>query len=519
MRRTRFYTRMVYGPRVVQDLTWHADPPSPTEVEGRRRCLARWLLALLVLFVLGAIVYWRFVPEIPRDYTSIEEHYKYGSVGTEMATGIPYWIWRVLPEMFPEYLPDGGKGGYGALGFVVETDANGYPLRDRPIGFSVRRIEGVERVSINCAACHTSTYREKPGDAPKVLLCMPAHRLDLLNYFRFLFQCAADGRFNVNDVMARIERRTRLGPLERIIYTVAIPLTKQNILRIRQRADFMLEHPSGPGRIDTFTPYKALTFRFPDSRPFAVGNADFPSIWNQGPRGGLHLHWDGNNTSVHERNISAALGAGATPTSIDLERLKRIEDWLVSFPAPKYPFPIDEALARRGEPLYARSCARCHGLLKGGKFEGESVGQVEPIDRINTDRERLDSYSLDLAENQYTLGTRQPWRFKHFRKTDGYANHPLDGIWARAPYLHNGAVPTLRDLLEPPERRPKVFYRGYDVYDPQKVGFVSTVAEEGGRHFSRFDTSVRGAGNGGHEYGTGLSDDEKRALVEYMKTL
>jgi hypothetical protein len=79
-------------------------------------------------------------------------------------------------------------------------------------------------------------------------------------------------------------------------------------------------------------------------------------------------------------------------------------------------------------------------------------------------------------------------------------------------------VPTLRDLLDPPERRPAAFYRGYDVFDQEKVGFIGTVPSENGRAFSRYDTAVPGNGNGGHVYGTTLSDAEKRALVEYMKT-
>ena len=68
-----------------------------------------------------------------------------------------------------------------------------------------------------------------------------------------------------------------------------------------------------------------------------------------------------------------------------------------------------------------------------------------------------------------TIGEGKPWRFTHFRKTNGYANMPLDGLWLRAPYLHNGSVPTLRALLFPDER-PAVFYRGYDVYDWTNVG-------------------------------------------------
>jgi hypothetical protein len=98
---------------------------------------------------------------------------------------------------------------------------------------------------------------------------------------------------------------------------------------------------------------------------------------------------------------------------------------------------------------------------------------------------------------------------------------PLDGIWLRAPYLHNGSVPTLRALLEPTERRPKVFYRGNDVYDRIDVGFVADAPDDHGRRFFRFDTSGPGNGNAGHEgraYGTELSDADKAALVEYLKT-
>ena len=100
----------------------------------------------------------------------------------------------------------------------------------------------------------------------------------------------------------------------------------------------------------------------------------------------------------------------------------------------------------------------------------------------------------------------------------GYIAVHLDGIWLRAPYLHNGSVPTLRDMLTAVPNRPKVFYRGYDVYDPDNVGFVSKGkdAEEVG---SKYDTSYRGSSNQGHEYGTGLAVKDKNALLEYLKTL
>ncbi|MCG8463205.1 MAG: hypothetical protein MI919_43550, partial [Holophagales bacterium] len=86
------------------------------------------------------------------------------------------------------------------------------------------------------------------------------------------------------------------------------------------------------------------------------------------------------------------------------------------------------------------------------------------------------------------------------------------------PYLHNGSVPTLWDLLQAPENRPKSFYKGYEVLDPTKVGFVheGPQAEKVG---FLLDTTVPGNGNGGHRYGTELTDEEKQDLLEYLKTL
>jgi hypothetical protein len=75
------------------------------------------------------------------------------------------------------------------------------------------------------------------------------------------------------------------------------------------------------------------------------------------------------------------------------------------------------------------------------------------------------------------------------------------------------------DLLEFPENRPKVFYRGYDVIDSVKVGFVSNVPEENGFKFFKYNTSDLGNSNQGHLYGTDLTPNEKKALVEYLKTI
>jgi mono/diheme cytochrome c family protein len=420
-------------------------------------------------------------------------------------------------------------GGYPSLGLIFE------PGRDLPVGMSKRRHFGLDRVFLNCAACHASTVRETAGAEPRLVVGMPAHRFDIRAFETFFFNCAAGPTFSREFIVPEIERLSGgIGPIDRyLVYPLAIALMRERLLMLRGRFAFVFDQPDwGPGRVDTFNSAKVL-FNFPMKALPAqelLGASDFPSIWNQRMRmqrddgGRMELHWDGNNTHTEERNKSAAFGTGTTPPTIDLAAIGRVEAWLLDAAPPPYPFPIDQALAARGAPLYAEYCAACHGA-SGQDFRGARVGHVTPLAEIGTDRARLDSYTRELAVNQATLYAGYPHRFRHFRKTRGYANMPLDGLWLRAPYLHNGSVPTLRDLLEPAAARPLTFLRGGDLYDPGRVGFAATppaaAAGAGGPPLFLYDTRVAGNGNGGHEgraYGTELPAADKDALLEYLKT-
>ena len=500
---------------------------------GKRSWLARlaqkrwgtWLVALLILPTLGLIALLIYgallmMEDEPVVYANIEEHFKYGSTGGERESGFPYWIFQALPRVCAIHLPG---PGYASLGMVFEEG------KDLPVGMSRRRYQGVDRTFLNCAVCHASTVRDSPAARPRLYLGMPAHTFNVWAFQKFLFECAKDPKSSAEYVVPEIDRLMRekgerLGPVDRyLIYPVAVALVRERLLMLRGRFEPLMPYPEwGPGRVDTFNAAKVL-FNFPlGALAEAEKNApsDFPSIWLQQPRKGKQLHWDGNNTVVEERNKSAAFGTGTTPPTIDLQAIGRIETWLLTAEPPKYPYPVDSGKVARGAAIYERYCISCHGA-SGRDFSGELVGKVTPIKDIGTDRRRLDSYTYDLAVNQSMLYAGYPWRFQHFRKTFGYANMPLDGIWLRAPYLHNGSVPSLRDLLEPSAQRPKIFFRGNDVYDPKKVGFVSNLAAQGWRSFFRFDTAVPGNSNVGHEgkpYGTQLPPPDKDALVEYLKT-
>ena len=428
------------------------------------------------------------------------EHFKYGSVGIEPEEGLPYWIWQVLPRLFADKLP----GGYASLGFIWEPD------RELPIGFSKKTVTGSERIAVNCAFCHTATYRTAP-DAPRVIVPGGATTVTRPQAFsRFLEAAAADPRFNAGDMLAAIGKMTRLSWTESLSYRLLlIPGTRRALLRHRQEFAWMDSRPDwGRGRIDPLNPFKFRQLRQPVDN--TIGNSDMTPLWALGLRDGRALHWDGLNSSLQEVLVSSAIGNGASKKSVDLASLTRVGAWLKSATPPPFPFAIDRSLAAEGERIFAAECSRCHAP------NGERMGQVIPIDEIGTDRHRLDTWteSSAAAFNATPNGTSP---FKGFRKTGGYVAMPLVGAWLNAPYLHNGSVPTLRDLLNPPEQRPSRFYRGYDVLDAVGVGFV--VDDSAAREGELFETRQPGNGADGHRYGSGLAPAAKTALIEFLKTL
>jgi mono/diheme cytochrome c family protein len=462
------------------------------------RRLFRLLLAPVAVAV--ALAAYRGSPAAAGS--TIEEQFKYGSIGAEDQEGIPYWIWQVLPKLFADKLP---AGGYGGLGMIWE------PGHDVPIGFAKKSVWGVERVAVNCAFCHTASVRTSPTATPTIVLGGPSHQFDPQAYSRFLDATASDPRFTASDMLTAIGRMTRLSWFDSTMYRlVLIPAVRRGLQKHKEKFAWMDSRPVwGRGRIDPQNPFKFTTLEQPLDD--TIGNSDMPPLWNMKARRGMALHWDGMTTVYRESLLSSGLGNGATLKSIDVDAIDRLGAWFDDLPPPKYPFPIDAALAEQGRSVFTTACASCHAP------GGARTGQVIPIAEVGTDRHRLDTWTARSAAAFNALTRDQPWAFTHFRKTDGMTASLLDGIWLRAPYLHNGSVPSLTDLLEASAQRPKRFYRGYDVYDPVRVGFVSSgqAAEQVG---SLYDVAQAGNGNAGHEYGTALSAEEKRALLEFLKT-
>ncbi len=198
--------------------------------------------------------------------------------------------------------------------------------------------------------------------------------------------------------------------------------------------------------------------------------------------------------------------------------------YIYSIQPPKYPRPVNAALVRKGGVLFVQNCAKCHGHYGGGSDAGgggDYPNLLIPASAIGTDSLL---YTSNFQSPQFIEWFNKSWfaqgdhpaRLEPF---DGYIAPPLDGIWITAPYLHNGSVPTLEGVLNS-KARPTYWSRDFTnpQYDYEKVGWKYT-DEAGPRGAAVYNTTLPGYGNSGHTYGDALSKQERKALIEYLKTL
>ena len=485
------------------------------ETPRKRRWVKLLLLLVLVLGAVGAYVGWergfREHPQPAWVTATPEMRFKYGSIGAEHDAGIPYWIFYVLPRMFPEKLP--GPGGYASLGVPWEQG------QELPVGFTKKRI-GFDRVANTCAVCHVATFRAKPEDTPTFVVAGPAHTTNVEGFFSFLVDAAKDPRFNPDNLMREINLVADLDWIDKALYRFfVIPITKKRLVEREQQFAWIYrkDFPHwGRGRDDAMNLTKYFMIRQPMDDSF--GPTDMPSVWNLQKYKwdqGMRMNLAGDSHDAYSVIIDSALGLlGAGPRDKEgfLGHVGWLNDYLGKLPAPKYPYAVDQGRVEAGRAVYQQHCAGCHS--------SERTGRRLPLADVGTDRGRLDTWSKQaaVAANQTVKGFGIERRGLVEEDPTGYVAAFLDGIWLRAPYLHNGSVPTLRALLTPAAERPKVFHRGYDVYDAANVGFVAE-GPEAERIGTRFDTAQRGNGNQGHEFGTTLPPGEKDALIEFLKML
>jgi hypothetical protein len=268
-----------------------------------------------------------------------------------------------------------------------------------------------------------------------------------------------------------------------------------------------------------------LSFRtFPLPLGANLPEIDVPAWWLLGKKS--TMYYDGRTDARAVRtNMQFLLGEKTLAQFKELEPTFRdIQAYFKSLTPPKYPFPIDRAKAEEGKAIFSKACAKCHGTYGPG---GEYPNRIIELKEIGTDPAR----ALGISP-RFVAHYNSTWFGEEFPVDEeliGYQAPPLDGIWATAPYLHNGSVPTLATLLKSADR-PARFYRppstGFEYYDTRNVGWKFDVpGDQSGaimtfeKTRSLFDSSRFGLGNGGHTFGDRLTDEERGNLIEYLKTL
>ncbi len=246
--------------------------------------------------------------------------------------------------------------------------------------------------------------------------------------------------------------------------------------------------PPGPGRVDAFM--TARNILFPDSPAPATSPVDIPRIW--GLRDFPWYHWDGNTNSLIERDVGQAVVIGAVidpkngQSTLLIDNIQALEELAGQIQRPKWPLGIDAGAQSRGRELFDQQCRGCHG---SGNEDGTPLGEVK------TDELRIRNFSLPMADGgpfcaalkaELDLVMTQAYAYADAaadaQEDPGgtaiwappeYANRSLDGVWSTAPYLHNGSVVSLADLLQPASARSSVVTVGGRVYDTDRVGYAA----------------------------------------------
>jgi mono/diheme cytochrome c family protein len=364
-----------------------------------------------------------------------------------------------------------------------------YPNHDLPMGFRPGSILFVKGIAMDCMMCHGSSIFGKSY----IGLGNPS--LDIQALFEDM--SIADGRSG------------------------KLPFTFSNVRGTTEAGSFAV-YLLGFRKPDlTFKPWEDLGLHEDLCE-------DVPAWWLLKKKKTMY-HTGGADARSVRSKMQFMMTPVTPPSDFDRHEaaFKDINEYLMTIEAPKYPLPIDRPLAAKGEKLFRDNCSRCHGTY-GEKWTYPN--KIVPLDVIGTDPKRYEGIEgkFGRAYNESWFAKESPHGYEVL-PAKGYQAPPLDGIWATAPYLHNGSVPTLYGVLKS-DSRPRLFTRtfrtGEEDYDSVKVGWkVTEVSEPPNErqhpHLKRkyYDTSRPGRSNAGHPFGDELTDDQRMAVIEYLKTL
>ncbi|WP_157496760.1 di-heme-cytochrome C peroxidase [Hahella ganghwensis] len=463
------------------------------------------------------------------------------------------------------------------LGFIPSKSTPQNPDA-LPVGFSKAIDEhGTAWVGLTCTACHTSSFsyqnQEVIIDGGAAMIDFPTFESNVINALEAVVKQPEKLKSFTAKVMGgpsdgKAQEKTLKSVQERLSF-----------LKKRQKMNHS-DTPYGHGRLDAFgqifNTVAVQLLGIPENARPADAPVSYPFLWNA-PHLDL-VQWNGSapNTAPGPliQNVTTALavfgsadvknhsGIAGYPSSVDFHALGTLQEKFYELKPPEWPTGIlgklDDSKVSQGEKLYQENCQSCHRLSQRDAKDQQLKVTLVPLTEIGTDPRMAENFinataktgafegrkqlifvgptfgtnasTIDLVINT-AIGAslRHPIdsavdSIKDYHKVfsananpkpDYYKARPLSGIWATAPYLHNGSVPTLYDLLLPPAQRPTSFHVGNRELDINKVGFKTSPSENS----SLFDTTLAGNHNHGHIYGTDLTEPQRYALIEYLKSI
>lgn len=460
------------------------------------------------------------------------------------------------------------------LGFIADT-TNEFNPDALPIGVvKDSDARGNSWVGFSCAACHTGqvTVNDKPIriDGGQGLINYSLFETELLAALKAtLEQSEKWQRF-----FSRLQKTQKNIDEKQLQQQIATRVTELEARYAINATDVAYGH----GRLDAFGQiFNAIAvdaLQIPENKRSPNAPTSFPVLWDAS-----HLdvvQWNASAPNMEPgplaQNATTALavygtvdvsGHGQTyPSSIHIDNLGFIQRKFYKLSSPQWPVDVagklDKKLVEHGGIIYQQQCLQCHSLVDSMDAKRKLSAVTVPAHEVGTDMLMVKNFSEgavktgELQGKHFALwfgkkfeaeATRldvvmhttagallhHPWdslcavvqefavnKVSHLNPDiQYYKARPINGIWASAPYLHNGSVPTVYDLLLPTAQRPKQFFVGNRELDRVRVG--NQIMEVDGA--SLFDTALPGNSNVGHEYGTQLNEQDRMALLEYIKSL
>lgn len=441
--------------------------------------------------------------------------------------------------LFPDAIgnaPSIGRGDRAMPLGMIHGDLS--PIRGLPVRIA----------NLGCAACHAGTTYAPDGmpTPQRAWLGMPNTSLDLEAYTLAVFRALRRQSTDPERLLAETRRLfPEMGWRERAALRWLVLPRVRDRLEALAGADRPLPFPNGhPGNTNGVAALKlALGVPLAGGGAGETGTVSIPDLGHRTWHTSLLA--DGAYAVPGETRQRATTAGDVTPARLEAlaaittfftvpsmgvhpdRSVRSLDDagavlgFLHGYRPQPFPGPIDRDAARAGARLYARDCASCHGRYDDSGERPRLAVFPNWLGDVGTDGARAAAFDTRLADAVAAT----PYRDRiAARRTGLYAAPPLTGIWASAPYLHNGSVPTIAALLDP-AARPRRFQVGGHALDFDRLGLrlgADGAYPAGYRPFSRpawIDTRRPGLSNGGHEYGSGLSAAERRQLIEYLKLL